>query len=73
MKAYIEQHRAAATPYDLVVEGFTPGDDPQAAAAKVRPFAEAGATWYLEAMWSAPKNSLKGLLMRIKQGPPHVI
>jgi alkanesulfonate monooxygenase SsuD/methylene tetrahydromethanopterin reductase-like flavin-dependent oxidoreductase (luciferase family) len=72
MRAYIDQHRTLTTPYDIVVESTTPGDDPKKAADKVRPFAEAGATWYLEAMWDVKNNSLAGLLKRIQQGPPRV-
>jgi alkanesulfonate monooxygenase SsuD/methylene tetrahydromethanopterin reductase-like flavin-dependent oxidoreductase (luciferase family) len=52
--AYAAAHRpeeAAGRPYDIVVEGVTPGDDPEAAAAIRRPWEEAGATWWIEAMW----------------------
>jgi hypothetical protein len=40
----------------------------------VRQWAEAGATWWLEAMWSAPwdKGDLRGVLNRIRQGPPRI-
>lgn len=72
MKAYIDQHRASDKPYDIVVERTTPGDDPEQAAAIVRPYAEAGATWYLEGMWDVKDNALAGLLRRIQQGPPRV-
>jgi hypothetical protein len=68
MKAYIDQHRALDTPFDIVVEGETPGDDPAGTAAIIRPFAEAGATWWLEAIWTAP--SLDPVRARLRQGPP---
>ena len=68
MKAYIVENRQAQTPFDIVVEGKTPGDDIQQAASIVRPFAEAGATWWLDAMWDPP--SLDPVLARIRQGPP---
>jgi hypothetical protein len=70
MKTYIAQNRQAQTPFDIVVEGKTPGEEPQQAAALVRPYAEAGATWWLEAMWDAP--SLDAVLARIRQGPPQI-
>ncbi len=59
-------------PFDIVVEGETPGDKPEDAASKVRPFAEAGATWWLEASWHAPRNvdGEKWVAKRIAQGPP---
>jgi hypothetical protein len=52
------------------VEGETPGDDPEKAAAIIRGREEAGATWWIEAMWSAPE--LEEVLTRIKQGPPRI-
>jgi hypothetical protein len=51
MKAFIEQHRSEETPFDIVMEGKTPGKSPRKAASVVRSWAEAGATWWLEAMW----------------------
>lgn len=68
MAAYIAEQRTATTPYDIVVEGATPGDDPTAAAATVRPLAEAGATWWIEALWGTP--SLDAMRTRVRQGPP---
>ncbi len=70
MKAFIEENRAGTTPFDIIMEGETPGDDPEKAAAMVRGWEEAGATWWIEAMWSAPE--LEEVLTRIKQGPPRV-
>jgi hypothetical protein len=68
MRAYVQAQRTDTTPFDIVVEGETPGDDPVAAVALVRPYAEAGATWWLEARWTAP--DLAQVLERIHQGPP---
>jgi hypothetical protein len=34
----------------------------------IQPYAEAGATWWIEAMWTA--TGLDSVLERIKQGPP---
>lgn len=70
MKAYITERRSAATPFDIVVEGKTPGDDRSAAAEQVRPYAQAGATWWLEAMWGV--ESLGPVEDRIRQGPPRI-
>jgi hypothetical protein len=68
MSAYVKAQREETTPFDIVLEGETPGDDPAAAAAIVRPYAEAGATWWIEARWTAP--DLEQVLERIRQGPP---
>ena len=68
MKAYIHANRTESGPFDIVVEGETPGEDAAEAASIVRPLADAGATWWLEAMWTAP--SLDHVRKRLKQGPP---
>jgi len=73
IKRFIETNRTETTPFDIVLEGDTPGDDPAQAAAIVRPYAEAGATWWLEAVWRffyAAPGEVNGMLTRIKQGPP---
>jgi len=71
MKAYIDKHRTATTPFDIIWEGRTPGENREQAAAIVRPWADAGATWWMEAMWEAP-NGPDDILTRIKQGPPRM-
>jgi hypothetical protein len=68
IKAYVDGHRDQTTAYDIVVEGETPGEDHGEAMAVIQPYAEAGATWWIEARWTAA--SLEGVLERIKQGPP---
>ena len=70
MRAYAAERRMAATPLDLIVEGVTPGDDPAAAADKVRSWAEHGATWWIESQWATPDPA--GVLQRIQQGPPRL-
>jgi len=72
MKAFIEMHRERDGSFDYVIEGSTPGDDPAAAAAIVRPWLEAGATWWLEAMWDAGRTDLDRVRARIQQSPPRV-
>jgi alkanesulfonate monooxygenase SsuD/methylene tetrahydromethanopterin reductase-like flavin-dependent oxidoreductase (luciferase family) len=69
MRDYVANRRTEPGPYDIVWEGRTPGEDPAAAAAIVRPFVEAGITWWIEAMWSAP-NEIADIRIRIQQGPP---
>lgn len=67
--AYAAQHRDTPGPYDIVVEGVTPADDPAAAAAKVQPYIEAGGTWWVESPWTPP-NDVADLRRRIAAGPP---
>jgi alkanesulfonate monooxygenase SsuD/methylene tetrahydromethanopterin reductase-like flavin-dependent oxidoreductase (luciferase family) len=71
MKTYVEEKRGAGSPFDIVWEGQTPGEDPEASASMVRPYAEAGATWWIESPWTPP-NYPEDLRRRIKQGPPRV-
>ncbi len=71
MKAYVEENRPQDASFDIVWEGETPGEDPERAASVVRPFAEAGITWWMEAPWSPP-NEPDDLRARIRQGPPSI-
>lgn len=70
IKAYVTANRDLDTPFDIVVEKTSPGDDKIAAADSVAPWAEAGATWWIESMWEE-KNPDKWL-QRLRQGPPVV-
>lgn len=74
MKTWLSQHRDSPTPFDIVMEGETPGDDRVAATAILRPLAQAGVTWWLEAVWATPetKGGVEGMKKRIHQGPPRL-
>jgi alkanesulfonate monooxygenase SsuD/methylene tetrahydromethanopterin reductase-like flavin-dependent oxidoreductase (luciferase family) len=74
MKAYIDENRTSKTPFDIVMEGETPGNDAEKAASIVRPLAEAGVTWWLEAVWGTPEaqGGLEGMRERMRQGPPRI-
>ncbi len=74
MKAFVTERRGESTPFDIIMEGKTSGDDQERAASLVRPWKEAGATWWIEAMWDALDQSdgLETALRRIRQGPPRV-
>ncbi|GLI28479.1 luciferase-like protein [Agromyces rhizosphaerae] len=61
----------ADRPFDVVQEGVTTGTDAAADAAVVRPWADAGATWWLEADWSVPEERVADAARaRIAAGPP---
>lgn len=68
---YVVENRPQDAPVDIVYEGRTPGDDPTKAAEAVRPWAEAGVTWWMEEMWSEP-NGPEDVRHRIRQGPPRI-
>jgi alkanesulfonate monooxygenase SsuD/methylene tetrahydromethanopterin reductase-like flavin-dependent oxidoreductase (luciferase family) len=58
---------------DVIIDGETPAGDPAAATATVRPWADAGATWWLETRWEMPHNSDERMLdirQRLVSGPP---
>jgi hypothetical protein len=67
IRAFIEENREADTPFDIVMEGVTPGNDRKRAVAQLRPYMEAGVTWWIESMWT---GGMKKVRARIRQGPP---
>jgi len=72
-KATIEALRTNPLPLDIVTEGETPPDDPERAAAIVRPYGEVGATWWLESMWELEGvTRTYDMRTRIRSGPPRI-
>jgi hypothetical protein len=73
MRAYVDARHVGQGAYDIIVEGVTPGD-PRAAGETVRPWAEAGATWWIEADWEALNgpDAVESTRRRIVQGPPEL-
>ena len=74
---WIRREREAAglagRPYAITQEGSTSTTDAAAAAEVVRPWAEAGVTWWLEADWSVPAEQVEAMSRaRIAAGPPSV-
>jgi hypothetical protein len=71
IQAYVEEHRVAEGPFDIPASGTTSGAkrDRNRERDKVRAFAEAGATWWLEASFSF---DTKAPMKRIRQGPPRI-
>jgi alkanesulfonate monooxygenase SsuD/methylene tetrahydromethanopterin reductase-like flavin-dependent oxidoreductase (luciferase family) len=69
IKEYVGENREENGAFDIVWEGQTPGEDPRRAARIVRPYAQAGATWWIESPWMPP-NEPEDLQVRIRQGPP---
>jgi alkanesulfonate monooxygenase SsuD/methylene tetrahydromethanopterin reductase-like flavin-dependent oxidoreductase (luciferase family) len=70
--AWLKENQAGETPLDVIAEGVTAGLDAKKAADLVQPWAEAGATWWLEALWSAmdQPDGERMILERVRQGPP---
>jgi len=64
--AYVREQRTTDAPFDVVVSGESPADI-QAARGQFEPFAEAGATWWIE---EGLGWTLKEFRARIQAGPP---
>ena len=71
---HITANRPVTDPYDIIVEGTTDGDDPVKAANTVRPWMNAGATWWIEALWEANEkpNGFNLVRKRLLEGPPRL-
>lgn len=69
IRSYIMQNRSSQAPFDLVIMGSTPGNDPKAARKKLASYADTGLTWWLETLYRW-RNSADAMRQRIRQGPP---
>lgn len=69
--AFIKRQRTSDAPFDVVHSGETPGENAEQDREIVAPYAEAGATWWLEGIlpW---KTALDKVRARIRKGPPRV-
>ena len=68
IRDYVAANLNASKPFDIIIEGDTPGNDRREAARIVAQWADAGATWWLEAPWDAATH--EEVRKRICQGPP---
>ena len=69
MRDWIGARRSLAG-FDIVMDGTTSATDAASAAAVVQPWAEAGATWWIESDWS--NFDPTAMRCRIEAGPPVV-
>ncbi len=72
LRAWLEQ-RGVTEPFDVLAEGETPATDTEQAAAIVRPWRDAGATWWMETRWEMPHESderMREVEERIAARPP---
>src|SRR5215218_7003369 len=74
---YVTDHRAGSDPFELVVAGETPGEDPKKAARLLAAYREAGVTWWIESIdpwrfgWTGSESwPSEEMRRRVCQGPP---
>lgn len=71
IRAEREAAGLADRPFDVIQEGTTSGTDREADAAKIRPWADAGVTWWLESDWQVPARRVAQYARdRLRAGPP---
>ncbi len=68
IKVFVDENRDLESNFDIIVEGTSPGSDSVSAAEKVFPWADAGATWWIESMWT--EKDPEKWRQRLRQGPP---
>ena len=71
MRAWLTE-RGAPAALDVLAEGETPAGDPRGWD-EVRPWEEAGCTWWMETRWDMPHHSperMHQIRERIAAGPP---
>jgi len=69
IKDYVEAHRTLTTPFDIVVSGQTTGLERGQVQEKMLGWQDAGATWWVEAMWSETDEQVRACIHR---GPPQI-
>ena len=67
--AYVAERRTADTPFDICKYGLTEGVDLAGDRALVREYADAGATWWIEEIFTS-RGTFKQIQARIDAGPP---
>jgi hypothetical protein len=73
MRSWLEERGLGNPNFDIVMEGETPADDPDAATEIAQPWADAGCTWWLDARWELPHHGderVKQVRARLDAGPP---
>ena len=69
IKEYISRYRTSDAPFDIIKYGLTEGKDFSKDRALVSEYEVAGATWWIDEIFSG-RGSLKKIKQRISVGPP---
>jgi hypothetical protein len=73
MLGWLDEHGGRRPGFDVVLDGELPADDPAGAVEMLRPWAEAGATWWLDTRWGMPRpdpDNWRAVSQRLEAGPP---
>ena len=66
IRDWLAENRTGDSPFDIIIEGQTPGDDSDRAKEMIGEWEDAGVTWWLESWWGAEADRVR----RLRQGPP---
>jgi alkanesulfonate monooxygenase SsuD/methylene tetrahydromethanopterin reductase-like flavin-dependent oxidoreductase (luciferase family) len=70
---WLEERGKTRESFDVIAEGETPSDDAARARSVVRPWLDAGCTWWIETRWQLPHESderMREVRQRLSAGPP---
>jgi hypothetical protein len=73
IQTYVQERRTLGSPFDIVIQNESPGEDPPQARALSQPWEAAGATWWIENPWASKwlaEKDENALERRVLQGPP---
>jgi hypothetical protein len=68
LRAYVAEHRNGQGAFDIVTGGSSAGKKSQRSADIVRPYVDAGATWWIEGDMAA--DTVQKCFDRVRKGPP---
>ncbi len=74
LKRYSCHHRQGNGRFDIILEGLLP-EDRKKAVDTIKPYADAGATWWIDTAWHlthGKAGGLDALIERIRRGPPNL-
>jgi hypothetical protein len=73
MLRWLEDNGGVRPGFDVIMEGETPAADPAAAIEQVKPWKDAGCTWWLDSRWMLdgdPDENRAVVRERLEAGPP---
>ena len=68
LRAYVAEHRTGQGAFDIITGGSSAGKKSQPSADIVRPYVDAGATWWIEGDMAA--DTVQKCFDRVRKGPP---